>query len=186
MLRNINDFMQCTVGATDGHVGTVYDAYFDDEAWVIRYLAVDTALLAENRRVLIASRVMGEPRWNERLMPVPLSKAEISNGPNADSSHLLDADDRHLRSVNQVVSYEMHAVDGDVGRISGFLIDRPAWAIRYMIVRTGPWWTGHDILIEPESIDEVLWGDASVVVALTRAAVRTAPPFNESRASFRF
>jgi len=184
MLRNISDFMNCTVGATDGHAGKVYDAYFDDEAWVIRYLAVDTALRTENRRVLIAARVTGEPRWNEHLMPVPLSKAQVAESPSAESSPLLDEDDPHLRSVNDVVSYQMHAVDGDVGAISGFLIDRPAWAIRYLIVRNGPWWSGHDILIEPESIDEVLWGEASVDVALTRAAVRTSPPFSEMSTAY--
>jgi hypothetical protein len=179
MLRNIKDFMECTVGATDGHVGKIYDAYFDEEAWVVRYLAVDTALLTENRRVLIAARVVGEPQWDAHLMPVPLSKEQISKSPSAGSQFRKD-DDSPLRSVNDVFSYHLHAADGDVGKISGFLIDRPAWAIRYMIVTTGHWWTGHDILIAPESIDEVLWGDSSVVVDLTRAAVRGSPAFDES------
>jgi hypothetical protein len=30
------------VGATDGAIGHVKDFYLDDEAWVIRYLVVDT------------------------------------------------------------------------------------------------------------------------------------------------
>ena len=223
MLRNINDFMECTVGATDGHVGKVCDAYFDEEAWVVRYLAVDTSLLAQNRRVLIPAKVAGVPQWGEHLMFVSLSTEQISNSPHTElhspvsrqqalacldyytglgyagaraeyqRSRALNAledsvagprlrgeDDPHLRSVNEVVSYHLRAIDGDIGTISGLLIDQQAWAIRFIIVRTGHWWTGHDILIAPESIDEVFWGEASVVVALTRAAVRSSPPFDES------
>ena len=29
--------------ATDGEIGNIEDFYFDDEAWTIRYLVVDTA-----------------------------------------------------------------------------------------------------------------------------------------------
>jgi len=41
MLRSIKDMEGATIGATDGVIGRVKDFYFDDEAWVIRYLVVD-------------------------------------------------------------------------------------------------------------------------------------------------
>ena len=40
MLRCIKDLEGCTIGAADGIIGRVRDFYFDDEAWVIRYLVV--------------------------------------------------------------------------------------------------------------------------------------------------
>jgi hypothetical protein len=40
MLRSIKDLEDCTIGAADGIIGRVRDFYFDDEAWVIRYLVV--------------------------------------------------------------------------------------------------------------------------------------------------
>jgi hypothetical protein len=42
MLRNSKDLEGCSIGATDGTIGEVKDLYFDDEAWVIRYLVVGT------------------------------------------------------------------------------------------------------------------------------------------------
>jgi hypothetical protein len=41
MLRSIKDLEGSTIGATDGIIGRATDFYFDDEAWVIRYLFVD-------------------------------------------------------------------------------------------------------------------------------------------------
>ena len=38
MLRSVKDMESCTIGATDGTIGRVGDFYFDDEAWVVRYL----------------------------------------------------------------------------------------------------------------------------------------------------
>jgi hypothetical protein len=221
MLRNINDYMECTLEATDGLVGKVSDAYFDEEAWVVRYLAVDTASLPKKRCILMPAKVAGTPRWLEHVLPVSLSREQIASAPEmhspvsrqhafdcleyfaelgfADStlkhrrsrtlelanegaggSHFHDEEDPHLHSVHDLVSYHLCAIDGDIGQVSGLLIDPMSWAIRFMIVRTSHWWVGHDILISPEWIDEVLWGEASVVVALTRAAVRSSPPFDEA------
>lgn len=42
MLRTLTDLKRCTLGALDGDIGTVEDAYFDDEGWTVRYLVVDT------------------------------------------------------------------------------------------------------------------------------------------------
>ena len=47
MLRNSKDLEGCAIGATDGAIGDVKDLYFDDEAWVIRYLVVTPALAFE-------------------------------------------------------------------------------------------------------------------------------------------
>jgi len=37
----MKDMEGSTIGATDGIIGRVKDFYFDDEAWVVRYLVVD-------------------------------------------------------------------------------------------------------------------------------------------------
>ena len=54
MLRSAKDIEDCTIGATDGAIGKVEDCYFDDEAWVIRYLVVDTGEWLSSRKVLIS------------------------------------------------------------------------------------------------------------------------------------
>jgi hypothetical protein len=42
MLRKSTDLERFVIAATDGTVGHVEDFYFDDGAWVVRYLVVDT------------------------------------------------------------------------------------------------------------------------------------------------
>ena len=42
MLRSMKDLEGYAIDAIDGTIGHVKDFYFDDEAWVIRYLVVDT------------------------------------------------------------------------------------------------------------------------------------------------
>ena len=42
MLNSISHIDGATITATDGQIGHVKEAYFDDQTWTIRYLVVDT------------------------------------------------------------------------------------------------------------------------------------------------
>lgn len=85
--------------------------------------------------------------------------------------------DPHLRSCNAVVGYHLHASDGEIGHVHGFLVDEETWAIRYLVVDTSNWWIGHKVLIAPPWISGVSWADGTVSVDLTREAIRNAPPY---------
>jgi len=52
-------------------------------------------------------------------------------------------DDVHLRSVNEIMRYYVHASDGDIGHVQGLIVDEKSWAIRYIVVNTSNWWLGH-------------------------------------------
>ncbi len=84
--------------------------------------------------------------------------------------------DPHLRSVNTVTHYHVHATDGDIGHVEGLLINEESWAIQYLIVNTSNWWLGHQVLIAPEWLDHVSWAESMVYLDLTREAVKTSPP----------
>jgi hypothetical protein len=234
MLRSVNDLDGFKVGAADGHIGKVKDCYFDDEAWVIRYVVVDTSAWLGGREVLISPYSIGPPDWSRLILPVSLTKEQIKNSPSIDTdqpisrqyerSHLgyygypyywggtslwgghsypgtqltgisaaaesayqgylrapSDGDapgDAHLRSCNAVKGYHIHASDGDIGHVLGFLADDSTWSIRYMIVDTSNWWIGHQVLISPEWIQEVSWANSKVTVSLNRQAIKDAPAYN--------
>jgi hypothetical protein len=74
----------------------------------------------------------------------------------------------------------VHASDGEIGHIHGFLIDERSWAIRYLIVDTSNWWLGHQVLIAPKWISDVSWAESTVSVSLTRQAVKDAPAYDPS------
>lgn len=195
MLRSMKDFQDCSIGASDGPIGLVKDLYFDDDAWVVRYLVVDTGLWLASRKVLISPMSIEHPKWADHLLPVSISKEQVRNGPDIDTEMPVSRqheaqtyaacaererqrnDDPHLRSGEAVVGHHLQATDGDIGQVEGLLIDDETWAIRYLVVDTSNWWGGHQVLIAPQWITGVRWSDRSVTVDLTRESVKAAPPY---------
>ena len=91
-------------------------------------------------------------------------------------------DDPHLRSSNAVTGYHIHANDGEIGHVSGFLADEETWAIRYLVVNTSNWWVGQKVLVAPPWIKGVHWSEQTVSVDLSRESIKNAPPFDSSNA----
>jgi len=85
MLRSMKDLKDYAIGATDGTIGHVKDFYFDDEAWVIRYLVVDTGTWLSSRKVLISPIAIGQPDWAEKVLPVSITKEQVKNSPDIDT-----------------------------------------------------------------------------------------------------
>ena len=243
MLHRTKDLEDYTINAIDGIIGHVKDFYFDDEAWVVRYLVVETGKWLSSRRVLISPIAINQPNWSDKSFPVAITQEQVRNSPNIDSDkpvsrqheiryiayygyppywggsgpwgggaypgmmlansthgrseveqHLRaqganeqivteaeklrrQHEDPHLRSCNAVIQYHVHASDGDIGHVDGFLLDDQSWTIRYLIVNTSNWWVGHQVLIAPQWIASVSWEDRKVSVSLTRDAVKGCPPY---------
>ena len=81
MLHSIKKLEGYKIQATDGEVGKVYDFYFDDKEWVIRYLIADTGGWLTGRRVLISPESLGKPNFNEEIFPINLTKKQIEESP---------------------------------------------------------------------------------------------------------
>jgi hypothetical protein len=86
--------------------------------------------------------------------------------------------EQHLRSYNAVHHYSVRARDGDIGQVHGILFADDDWIIRYLIVQTGHWWLGHQILVAAQLIKEVSWLDSLFSVELTRQTLIDAPAYN--------
>jgi PRC-barrel domain len=85
MLRDVKDLRGYAIRATDGVIGHVDDFYFDDEAWTIRYLVVETDRWLPGRQVLISPISIGHPDWSAQLLPVSLTKAQVKESPDIDT-----------------------------------------------------------------------------------------------------
>lgn len=85
MLRSMKDLENYAIGATDGNVGHVKDLYFDDDAWVIRYLVVETGSWLASRKVLITPLSIRQPNWAERTLSVSITKEQVKNSPDIDT-----------------------------------------------------------------------------------------------------
>ena len=85
MLRNIKDLEGYAIGATDGTIGHVKDFYFDDAAWAIRYVVVETGHWLASRKVLISPIAIRKPDWVQRLLPVALTQEQVRGSPDIDT-----------------------------------------------------------------------------------------------------
>jgi hypothetical protein len=235
MLRSVKSIEGLSIKASDGLIGKATDFYFDDEAWVVRFLVVNTSKWLGDREVLISPYAVGPPDFAAQVLPVTVTKEQVKNSPGIDRDKPIsrqyeksylgyygypfywgstglwgeknypgtlltgtdaesyggytgylraptpreDATDPHLRSCNAVTGYHIKARDGEIGHVQGFLVDDYMWSIRYLIVNTSNWWTGHKVLISPEWIQEVSWLKSEVSIDLDREAIRESPLYVE-------
>ena len=62
-----------------------------------------------------------------------------------------------------------------IGYVTDFMMDDKSWAIRHVVVETGHWLTGEEVLISPSKIDRISYVESKVYVNLTKEAIRKAP-----------
>jgi hypothetical protein len=91
-----------------------------------------------------------------------------------------DNDDVHLRSVNEVIRYHIHASDGEIGHVTDFLIDDSDWSIRYLVGDTKNLRRGKKFLISPRTIRDVDWSVHWVNVIVDRQTIMDAPEYDAS------
>ncbi len=85
MLKNLKQIEGCALEALDGEIGEVKDVYFDDHSWHVRYLVVKTGTWLKQRRVLISPVVLEGFNWDEKSLPVNLTKEQVRNSPGIDT-----------------------------------------------------------------------------------------------------
>ena len=88
MLHSVSELESYQVTASDGSMGTIQDVYFDDHAWVVRYLIVDTGAWLPGRKVLLSPLSMGRIDAVRHNLPVSLDRDAIKNGPGIDAPYL--------------------------------------------------------------------------------------------------
>lgn len=91
-----------------------------------------------------------------------------------------------LRSTNELQGYTIQATDGDIGKVRSFFFEAEDWIIRYLLVDTGTWLSGKEVLLTPDAVrtpDD--WGEQSIPVDLTTEQVRNSPDIDTSKAPSR-
>jgi hypothetical protein len=102
-------------------------------------------------------------------------KAEPEDEASAPESR----DDPHLRSTRSVAGYHVAASDGAIGHVEDYVTDDQSWILRFLVVDTHNWMPGGErVLIAPEWIMSVEWGEGKVFVDLSREAVAGSPRFD--------
>jgi hypothetical protein len=84
-LRSAIDVIGHAVQARDGDIGHVEDFLLDDEAWAIRYAAVDTVNWWPGKKVLVPIDLIDRVDWIETEIETGLSREEIRSAPEWDT-----------------------------------------------------------------------------------------------------
>lgn len=82
MMMSTASLKGLTIRASDGELGTVEQAYFDDETWAVRYLVVSTGSWLDERQVLISPLSIVNADWQAGRLDVTLTKKQVENSPN--------------------------------------------------------------------------------------------------------
>lgn len=81
MLKSLKEMSGFTLLASDGEIGTVDDFYFEEGTWKIRYTVVDTGRWLPGRRIILSPLSIGRPDWENKRLPVALSRATVEGSP---------------------------------------------------------------------------------------------------------
>lgn len=84
-----------------------------------------------------------------------------------------------LRSMKSLEGIAIGATDGKIGKVNDLYFDDESWVVRYLVVDTGNWLGGREVLVSPYSISQPVWADGELPVAITKEQIRNSPS-NES------
>jgi hypothetical protein len=85
MLQTLSDLRRMSIGAVDGDIGRVKDAYFDDHEWTVRYIIIDPGPWLTGRWVQITPWSISGIDWAARRINAALTRDQIRNSPDIDA-----------------------------------------------------------------------------------------------------
>jgi len=80
-----------------------------------------------------------------------------------------------LQSINKLYGNKLGASDGELGHVKDFYFDDQNWAVRYVVVDTGSWLPGRQVLISPHAFGSIYQPEKLVLVNLTRKQIEDSP-----------
>ena len=80
-----------------------------------------------------------------------------------------------LRKAQSLIDIKLHASDGELGHVDDFYFDDLEWKARYMIVRTGSWFSQKHVMLSPSAIRDVVWDERAMYVDLTKEQIKQSP-----------
>jgi hypothetical protein len=80
-----------------------------------------------------------------------------------------------LWSMKELHGVTIGATDGDIGTVQDGYFDDGSYTVRYVVVDTGGWLSGRQVLLSPMAIRQLDWATKRLTAALTKAQVEQSP-----------
>lgn len=88
---------------------------------------------------------------------------------------------KQLRRFRDLTKLTLHATDGDLGAVEDLFLDAQSWQIRYLVVKTGSWLMGRDVLVTPAAVCEIDEAARLLRVSLSRQQIEGTPRIDRAR-----
>ncbi len=86
-----------------------------------------------------------------------------------------------LWHASAISGYSVAASDGELGTVCDFLFDDASWSVRWLVVDTGNWLSGRQVLLPPSALGSVDANMRRLSVKLTKQQVRDSPQIDTDR-----
>ncbi len=81
-----------------------------------------------------------------------------------------------LQSIKKLHRKELGASDAELGQIKDFYFEDESWAVRYVVVDTGKWLPGRQVLLSPHAFSDIGAEGRLIPVNLSRKQIENSPP----------
>jgi uncharacterized protein YrrD len=79
--------------------------------------------------------------------------------------------DPNLRSVKEILTYNVRTSDGYIGRMDDLAVEDANWFVRFVILRAGSWFEDQKLLVSTRWIGSVSWANREVLVPHPRETI---------------
>ena len=108
--------------------------------------------------------------WEETNVPPPVLPTEGLTE---------ESEETHLRSVKELDNYAIHATDGNIGHVEGFLFDE-SWHIRYIIINIRMLGlTVREIIFSPKWVTKIDWATEEIYIDHSIADIKKSPSYKQ-------
>jgi hypothetical protein len=119
----------------------------DDADWTVHYLVVDTRNWWFGKLARFGSVWLETSETMDHAgVPPRCRLAKANRGAMNEECRTM------LFAISGLQRCPVEGIDGRVGTVKGFLFDDQSWKVLWMLVDTGHWLPGHQILIHPSAI----------------------------------
>lgn len=80
-----------------------------------------------------------------------------------------------IHAIRKMQGFKIHVTDDELGHVEDWYFDDERWVVRYLVVKTGFWFLGKEVLISPHSVTAVDWQAREISVNLTKQQVKESP-----------
>ncbi len=124
--------------------------------------------------------------WDERpnltaaqLASANAAAAFVKASVTSQSAAATLAPDVHLRSMQEIATYHIAALDGEIGEVEDFFVETDDWSIRYIGADTRHLLPGKHVLISTLWLGQINWAMRKVNINLTREQIKNSPDYEK-------